>query len=540
MPEVSSRFTWLFPWFMCLALIIVGVSLSLTPIAPDDFWWHLRVGQLVMTEGIPTTNRFAWTVPATQPYVYGEWLGGYLLYLLYEYGGPAAPVIMRNLLGLLTMLLFARRCVQRTNSWLLSAGLVLAAGLLTSTNMALRPQIWAWLPCMAFLWVVHPPPTVPMPTPSGRGSSDRLPQIPSWHQLLLLPPLMVFWVNVHGSFVLGLLILGVAVLGSIATPLRQRRPLPWRPLLPLLGTSLACGVATLINPHGPGIYAYLWAIATNPTIHTIIQEWHPPMWNKPIGLSFYLSVILISGASILRWRRLTITDELLLMVFLALALSAQRAVFWWALVALPIFGQLVTPSVPTPDTASRRRMRRQQRQGINRMPPPLPATDVPRRHGIAMGSLLLLVFILVQPPLRSHLPLLALSRESVIDVPGAPASYSRDTPVRAVDYLRQHPLPGPIFNESGIGSYLIWAVGERLPVFIDPRVELFPPALWHDYMTISRGAQLDELLITKYQVTRVILNRDYQEGLAVRIATNPHWVLEYSDGLTDIYRRVTP
>ena len=41
-------------------------------------------------------------------------------------------------------------------------------------------------------------------------------------------------------------------------------------------------------------------------------------------------------------------------------------------------------------------------------------------------------------------------------------------------------------------------------------------------MTISRGAQLDELLITKYQVTRVILNRDYQEGLAVRIATNPH------------------
>ena len=105
MPEVSSRFTRLFPWFMCLALIIVGVSLSLTPIAPDDFWWHLRVGQLVMTEGIPTTNRFAWTVPATQPYVYGEWLGGYLLYLLYEYGGPAAPVIMRNLLGLLTMLL---------------------------------------------------------------------------------------------------------------------------------------------------------------------------------------------------------------------------------------------------------------------------------------------------------------------------------------------------------------------------------------------------------------------------------------------------
>ena len=71
----------------------------------------------------------------------------------------------------------------------------------------------------------------------------------------------------------------------------------------------------------------------------------------------------------------------------------------------------------------------------------------------------------------------------MIDVPGAPASYSRDTPVRAVDYLRQHPLPGPIFNESGIGSYLIWAVGERLPVFIDPRVELFPPALWHDYMT---------------------------------------------------------
>ena len=90
--------------------------MSLTPIAPDDFWWHLKVGQLVATDGIPTTNRFAWTVPVNQPYMYGEWLGGYLLYVLYRYGGPAAPVIMRNLLLLVTLMLVAWRCMQRTHS----------------------------------------------------------------------------------------------------------------------------------------------------------------------------------------------------------------------------------------------------------------------------------------------------------------------------------------------------------------------------------------------------------------------------------------
>ena len=51
---------------------------------------------------------------------------------------------------------------------------------------------------------------------------------------------------------------------------------------------------------------------------------------------------------------------------------------------------------------------------------------------------------------------------------------SYETPVAATQVLlREHP-PGPIFNEQGFGSYLIWAAQPDYPVFVDTRLELYP------------------------------------------------------------------
>ena len=47
-------------------------------------------------------------------------------------------------------------------------------------------------------------------------------------------------------------------------------------------------------------------------------------------------------------------------------------------------------------------------------------------------------------------------------------------PVRAVEYLRQHPVPGPMYNTYGYGGYLIliWKLPEQ-KVFIDGRGDLY-------------------------------------------------------------------
>jgi hypothetical protein len=48
---------------------------SLIPLPPNDFWWHLKIGEYIFTNhSIPTTNMYAWTLPSDNPFFYAAWL----------------------------------------------------------------------------------------------------------------------------------------------------------------------------------------------------------------------------------------------------------------------------------------------------------------------------------------------------------------------------------------------------------------------------------------------------------------------------------
>jgi hypothetical protein len=139
--------------------------------------------------------------------------------------------------------------------------------------------------------------------------------------------------------------------------------------------------------------------------------------------------------------------------------------------------------------------------------------------------------VLAQPWLVRTLPEAYLSR---MLAPPAPPLLSTDTPVAAADYLARNP-GGRLFNEMGYGSYLIWAVpGQK--VFADPRVELFPAALWTDYLAASRGVEATTIL-NRYGVDRVLLSREGQAPLAASLAQEPGWSLEYVDAWSEVWRK---
>jgi len=58
---------------------------SLVPLPPNDFWWHLKIGEFIFNKGsIPTSNLFAWTLSLDAPFTYGAWLGELLSILSTE------------------------------------------------------------------------------------------------------------------------------------------------------------------------------------------------------------------------------------------------------------------------------------------------------------------------------------------------------------------------------------------------------------------------------------------------------------------------
>ncbi|MGD0523485.1 MAG: hypothetical protein ABSA43_02930, partial [Candidatus Microgenomates bacterium] len=51
-----------------------------------DFGWHLKMGQLITSSGIPATDPFSYTM-ANFPFVDHEWLSNIYIYFLYNHIG---------------------------------------------------------------------------------------------------------------------------------------------------------------------------------------------------------------------------------------------------------------------------------------------------------------------------------------------------------------------------------------------------------------------------------------------------------------------
>ncbi len=177
-------------WRMAVLLSLLALTflLGCFPMADFDVWWHLRTGQLILERGaVPHTDWFTYT-NATRPWIDIYWLFQVGLALLYRMGGATALVLLKAACGtaVVALSLVARRRGDKTwpivIAWL--PGVVMFTGRLCE-----RPELFSLLFLAGFLTVL------------GRAGER-----PRW--LWLLPAIQILWVNCHGFFVLGPMVLG--------------------------------------------------------------------------------------------------------------------------------------------------------------------------------------------------------------------------------------------------------------------------------------------------------------------------------------------
>src|SRR4029077_8027135 len=111
--------------------------------------------------------------------------------------------------------------------------------------------------------------------------------------LWLAVPLIVLWANIHGSFVLGIGLLGLVWLAALREPGRRGSPEAWRHLA--LVVAIASAVAVTLNPAGLELWRYAAGIATSSTITSRITEWQPPDLRSGQGLVFYGSALVVAA-----------------------------------------------------------------------------------------------------------------------------------------------------------------------------------------------------------------------------------------------------
>jgi hypothetical protein len=484
-----------------ISVILAGFLfyVSLIPIPPNDFWWHLKIGEIIFVERyIPTTNMLAWTLPDNAPFYYASWFGELLFYVIYRFGGLEMIVFIKTLLAGITFGLVGYLSKVKSGSWRIAAITTAIACIMSMNNLPVRTQIWAWIPFVLFLIILN-----------NYTEKNR-----NFKQLLFLPIIMAFWINVHGTFILGFILLGIYMIGEVVQRfIKKNEALEWRNIFELALVSGISALAILINPRGFRVAGYVSSILTNQPIQSFIEEWLPPTPGGIANVMFFSSVIGMILVFAYSQFKPKVTEILLVIAFLWLAFNGQRSVIWYAIVSMPILAK-----------------------GIALLP--IKAPDLPVQYKFSNFVILSLIFLpvlLVQPWFIRNFPLPETYLSQVILDSSEGPLLAINTPLDASRYLIEHP-GGRLFNEMGYGSYLIWSNPDQ-KVFIDPRIELYPQEIWEDYMDLSRGINT-HFLLDSYQITRVMLDKSLQKGLGNELQNDAQWLLEYEDKTTQIWKNM--
>lgn len=243
------------------ALIAVFLLFFLSPI-DTDLGWHLRYGEYFLQTGkILKENEFTYFLADYR------WINPFVLYeiftaAIYKLGGLTGLSLAYAGLMTMTFGLYSRISPKLPFVNLLTFFII------TGTSwhvfsLGLRAQIFSFLGLIILFLVVCKKPLASL-------------------LLFLFPSLFLVWSNTHGGFVLGLAVLGLAVVSAIIkAAIRMCKPIPHRgwkrsftPVL-LLVSAVLSAAAVLINPYGVGIYKEALRHAQYP-LDKLIAEWVPP------------------------------------------------------------------------------------------------------------------------------------------------------------------------------------------------------------------------------------------------------------------------
>ena len=256
-----------------LALLLLTAAVG-TP-ADADLWGHITFGRDILTSGqIEQPDPYSFT--SDRPWVNHEWLAEVSFAEVYRLGGSPGLVVFKvAFTG--ALLIWLCRYLRRTRA---SASVVTAMLTLAFVGTywrmhTVRPQLFSVLFfAILLVTIVH--------ADQGRRRG-----------LLILPPLMALWVNVHGGWIVGIGILG---LWTLARVLDLRIPVGRRLTLALAGLG-ALG-ATLINPYGIHMWSFLGE--TVRLGRDDIEEWGSILtYPMALGLTWALTV---TAAALALWR----------------------------------------------------------------------------------------------------------------------------------------------------------------------------------------------------------------------------------------------
>lgn len=478
-------------WAGILLLFLVSFSLLVaTPINDPDFFWHLLTGRWIWEhKAIPSEDPFNFTTPSdaykfirTLFILQSYWLGQLIICGIYNIGGYYGIVIFRSLMFtimLIFLLKWLRKKGVKIHSTLIF--LILPAYIL-GEFVGERPNQMSFLMALIAFYFIE----------ETRARSKKG---------FFLPFVIAVWANIHGGFILGVVIILIYMFAETLKKLyamyKGEAYRGYGFIILIYSISLISG---FLNPQGYNAFPLLKELT--PLYETISEHQTPLTIMRVTRTSLYANIvifcILLSVTHVvLSVKKKQIDFAHLLLLFFLILLSLKSIRY------IPFLGLLITPVISNSLS-----------EPVEKLIAKIKGYGIPQ---VCLCTMLFITFyieykntILIKPVL------------------------SENFPVRAIELLKERELKGNIFNFLDFGGYIEWKLYPEKRTFIDGRNLVVSIYIAHD--NVMRGTSDWNNILESYGVRNILIPPVTRTGailgLTFKLYKDKRWKLVYGDSST--------
>lgn len=480
--------------FLCIFLFL-SFAEGNRLLADGDTGHHIRTGEYIIdTLTIPRHDIFSFLSPPI-PWTAHAWLSEVIMAVIHRaFGLTGIVVFFAFLIASVYYLLF--KVIQTYKGNILGAILVVILVIAASLiHWMARPHIFSLLLMVAWYYILD-----------SYQYNNR-------NYLYVLPPIMLLWVNLHGGFMAGFILIGVYLFGNLFGFFvsQEDKRISYKKKAELLGlTVIACILTSLINPHGYHILTFPFELTSNRLIVDNVNEYMSPNFHEPIPFK-YLLLLMIAAFAISK-KELNVMEVVLALVFTYMALYSTRFIPLFAIIIAPI---LVKQADLIFEQADGRFF-----AFLKKRSDVIVSADAASKGFLwpIAGILLTVVF--------------AVSGKIGYGY------YEEATPARAMDFLKKENIRGNMFNNDEFGDYIIYAAWPKYKVFFDGRFDMYGEGRMKEYLKVTRVQPGWKDVLEKYKIDWIIYNAN--SPLSLFLMERDDWKLIYADKVANIFVKDTP
>jgi hypothetical protein len=463
-----------------------------------DIFWHLRTGDLLLSGVFPFTDVFSYTAYG-KPWILHEWGSQVIFSLVYKFAGFSGLIVLKSLIYALIYGLMFKLMLQKNINIFICLVFTLFLVFGTLGGWAVRPHMFTNLFLVILIWIFL-------------EFKERDNQKILW----ALPVLFLFWINLHGGFIIGFIFLAGCIGAEIWTCFLRTGPESKTAAYQakyLIFWSMAAFAACFINPNTWQGVLYPLMYIGDQMDGNFIKEWAPPAMSTDLNF-FVFCMLMLLGLAFSK-KRPPLYEIVPAMVFTVFAFSAIRHIPVFAIVVTPVLAGLWQDSVISFFKAVQTAVSGLFRSGLNRVADYFTTRSAWFRAMETHLNFHSLLFIVV-----GAMTAVSLSFPEKLHIGLKRSLY----PIEMVDHIKAGNIQGNLFNQYGWGGFLLWALPDH-KVFIDGRMDVYQRAVSDPYKTIVNLEAGWEELLDRYAIQHILLDKEKIMSRFL-LSVSDAWVLE--------------